>query len=186
MSPTLHSSKRNPWHLVSDRRGISSSGSGSSNHSSSSSNNESGVSVQRATALELVAAFNRNNIDAQTILEFLAPKEGFVREVLPRSLGQPPQQDAEGFQRTLNMFRAVFRHYALDVLEIVDDVPARKVCLWLTAHAATVAGKYVCDMVWTLTFDESGRRVVKWKEFLDAGARTLDFLPETMAGGAAE
>ncbi|GME50466.1 hypothetical protein GTA08_BOTSDO07812 [Neofusicoccum parvum] len=172
------SSKRNPWSLVSDRydstRG-SSSGSGSS-----AGNGDQPPSRQRASALEIVAAFNRNNIDAQTVASFRAP--GFLREVLPASLNQPPQ-DAHAFQRTLNMYRAVFRHYCLDVREVVDDVPSRKVCLWLTARADTVAGKYVCDMVWSLTFDETGTRVVVWKEFLDAGARTVEFLPETMDGG---
>ncbi|KAL0260425.1 hypothetical protein SLS55_004112 [Diplodia seriata] len=135
------------------------------------------MSKQRAAALEIVAAFNRNNIDTQTIASFRAPN--FRREVLPSSLNQAPQ-DADGFQRTLNMYRAVFRHYALDLLEVVDDVPGRKVCLWLTARADTVGDKYVCDMIWTLTFDETGTRVVLWREFLDASARTMDYLPENI------
>ena len=135
------------------------------------------MSKQRAAALEIVAAFNRNNIDSQTIASFRAPN--FTRVVLPASLNQAPQ-DADGFQRTLNMYRAVFRHYVLDLVDVVDDVPGRKVCLWLTAKADTAGGKYVCEMVWTLTFDETGTRVSHWREFMDVGARTMDYLPENI------
>lgn len=169
------SKSRNPWSLKYDGSS-SSSGSGSSG-SSHHHRHDGPMSKQRAAALEIVAAFNRNNIETQTIASFRAPN--FTREVLPASLNQTPQ-DAEGFQRTLNMYRAVFRHYALDVLEVVDDVPGRKVCLWLTARADTVGGKYACDMIWTLTFDETGTKVVLWREFLDAAASPMDYLPENI------
>lgn len=145
-------------------------------HNQPSSGGGGGGSVQCASALEIVAAFN-HNIDTQTIASYRGP--GFMREVLPASLRQAPQ-DAHAFQRVLNMYRAVFRHYRLEVGEVVDDPVARKVCLWLTARADTAGGEYVCDMVWSLTFDEKGKKVVVWKEFLDAGAKTVEFLPETM------
>lgn len=78
------SKSRNPWSLKYDGSS-SSSGSGSSG-SSHHHRHEGPMSKQRAAALEIVAAFNRNNIETQTIASFRAPN--FTREVLPASLNQ--------------------------------------------------------------------------------------------------
>ncbi|KAF2089906.1 hypothetical protein K490DRAFT_62783 [Saccharata proteae CBS 121410] len=130
------------------------------------------ASQQRKTALAIVDAFNR--MDTQTIFSVRSTR--CVREILPRSLGHAAQ-DSAAFQRNLNMMRAVFKTYSLQVHDLVEDAAQRKVVLWLEARADTVVGRaeYVCEYVLSLEFDESGKTVVAWKEFVDASANT-DYL----------
>lgn len=40
--------------------------------------------------------------------------------------------------------------------------------MYVKARADTLAGEYLNEYQWTMSFDESGRKIVKWVEFVDA------------------
>ncbi|KAF2141346.1 uncharacterized protein K452DRAFT_272138 [Aplosporella prunicola CBS 121167] len=126
----------------------------------------------RRNTMAIIDGFNR--MDTLSVLAFRAPN--FTREILPSSLGVPVQ-DSAGFQRSLNMSRAVFHSFSLVVNDMLEDGPARKVCLWLTAEANTVAGPFRWEMVWSFKFDDAGRQVVHWREFVESSVNFADFIP---------
>ncbi|KAK7609331.1 hypothetical protein JOL62DRAFT_183639 [Phyllosticta paracitricarpa] len=130
------------------------------------------MSKQRQTALAIVDAMKR--FDTRTVFELR--ERNAPREIYPRVLGAKTQDD-EGMRNSLNLFRNVFRSLELTVVEIVEDLPARKVCLWLCADGHTVTGKYANDFVWCLHFNETGTKVVRWIEFSDSLSTKLH-LPE--------
>ncbi|KAK8161982.1 hypothetical protein IWX90DRAFT_416978 [Phyllosticta citrichinensis] len=121
------------------------------------------MSKQRQTALAVIDAIKR--FDTRTVLELL--ERNAPREIYPRILGAKTQDD-EGIRNVLNMFRNIFRSLDLTVYEIVEDLPARKICIWLHVDGQTVAGKYTNDYVWSLHFNETGTKVVRWMEFTDS------------------
>ncbi|KAF4305634.1 putative cytochrome p450 [Botryosphaeria dothidea] len=51
-------------------------------------------------------------------------------KIYPKSLGMPAQ-DNDAAQRALNFMRNTFRSFYISVHEIIEDVNARKVCLWV-------------------------------------------------------
>ena len=60
---------------------------------------------------------------------------------------------------------------------MVEDVPNRKICMWLLVKGDTLAGEYNNEYVWNMEFNKSGEKIVEWKEFVDVGV-TRDFLPK--------
>jgi ketosteroid isomerase-like protein len=127
---------------------------------------------QRQTADKLIAAFNRMDIPA--IMSLRTPT--CTRHLLPESMQLAPQDNAT-YERSLRSLTTVFQNFSLDVHEVVEDVAARKVVLWLHARADTAAGEYVNEYVWWLAFDESGEKVVEVKEFVDT-VMQRDFWPK--------
>ena len=117
---------------------------------------------QRQTADKLIAAFNCMDIPA--IMSFRTPT--CIRHLLPRSMKLTPQDNA-AYEKSLYSLKTVFQNFNLDVHEVVEDVEARKVVMWLSARADTAAGEYVNEYMWVLEFDESGEKVVEVKEFVD-------------------
>jgi hypothetical protein len=117
---------------------------------------------QRQTADKLIVAFNRMDIPA--IMSFRTPT--CTRYLLPQSMKLGPQDNAT-YEKSLYSLKTVFQNFNLDVHEVVEDVKARKVVMWLSARADTAAGEYVNEYMWVLEFDESGEKVVKVKEFVD-------------------
>jgi ketosteroid isomerase-like protein len=117
---------------------------------------------QRQTADKLIAAFNRMDIPA--IMSFRTPT--CTRHLLPQSMKLAPQDNAV-YEKSLHSLKTVFQNFNLDVHEVIEDVEARKVVMWLSARADTAAGEYVNEYMWVLEFDESGEKVVEVKEFVD-------------------
>lgn len=127
---------------------------------------------QRRTADALVDAFNR--MDTEAIVSYRDPS--CLRHFHPISLGYPPQDNAAYLDK-MNSFKAVFQNLRLEVTDVVEDVPNRKICMWLLTKADTLAGEYNNEYVWNIEFNESGEKIVGWKEFVDVGT-ARDFLPK--------
>lgn len=143
--------------------------------SSSKSNADPGMTRQRQTALAIVDAFNR--LDTTTIWKLR--DRSCWREIYPKSLGAPPQDD-NACQQSLNMLANTFKEMHMSVHEIIEDVPARKICLWIIATGRMVSGPFTNEYVWSMEFDEEGTRVIRWKEFADS-ISTRAIFPELMA-----
>ncbi|GME27454.1 Cytochrome p450 [Neofusicoccum parvum] len=143
--------------------------------SSSSNNQDYGMTRQRQTALAVVDAFNR--LDTTTVWKLR--DRSCWREIYPKSLGAPPQ-DNNACQQALNMLANTFKEMHMSVHEIIEDIPARKVCLWIIATGRTISGPFTNEYVWSLEFDESGSQIIRWKEFADA-ISTKAIFPELMA-----
>ena len=120
-------------------------------------------SQQRQTAEKLVASFNA--MDLPAIFAIRSPE--CMRQILPKSLDIAPQNN-DTFTRSLQFLLPVFRNFSLTQHDIIEDLEARKIVLWLTARADTAAGEYRNEYIWILTFDESGNKVVDSKEYVDA------------------
>ncbi|KAL9116423.1 MAG: hypothetical protein Q9187_007052 [Circinaria calcarea] len=120
----------------------------------------------KQTADALVAAFNA--MDIPTILSFRSPC--CLRTIVPRSLNILPASN-NAFEKHRYQVRSVFANYKLDVHDVVEDVAARRIVMWLAARADTVDGPYESEYMWTMEFDESGEKIVAMRpmrEFVDA------------------
>lgn len=146
-----------------------------SSSTSQKATQDHGMSRQRQTALAVVDAFNR--LDTTTVWKLR--DRSCWREIYPKSLGAPPQ-DNNSCQQALNMLANTFKELHMSVHEIVEDLPQRKVCLWIIATGRTVSGPFTNEYVWSLEFDESGSQIIRWKEFADA-ISTKAIFPELMA-----
>ena len=129
-------------------------------------------SQQRHTAESLVAAFN--NMDIPAIMSLRSPE--CIRQFLPQSMNLPNQDNA-AYEQSLRWVITAFRNFSLTVQDIVEDVQARKICLWLVARADTAAGEYVNEYMWLMDFDESGEKITSMKEYVDA-IMQRDFFPK--------
>jgi hypothetical protein len=127
---------------------------------------------QRQTADKLVEAFN--NMDIPIIMSVRGPT--CMRHLLPKSMKFPAQDNAT-YEKSLHSLTAVFQNFHLDVHEVIEDVEARKVVMWLSARADTAAGEYVNEYMWVLEFDEGGEKLVEVKEFVDTVVHR-DFWPK--------
>jgi hypothetical protein len=127
---------------------------------------------QRLTAERLIHAFN--TMDHAAILSLRHPT--CLRRLHPLSLNFPPQDNA-AYGRNLAAMESVFTNFSLTVTDVVEDVEARKICMWLEARGDSAAGEYVNEYVWLMEFEESGERIVGWKEFVDVGM-VRDFAPK--------
>ena len=127
---------------------------------------------QRQAADALVAAFNA--MDVPAIIALRSPT--CMRQILPAAM-KIPNTSNEAFGHHLDSMVKVFQNYELTCHELVEDVAARKIVMWLTARADTAAGEYASEYMWTLDFDESGEKIVWQKEFVDSGM-SRDFWPK--------
>ena len=126
-------------------------------------------SGQRETADKLVVAFNA--MDIATIMSLRSPT--CMRHLL---LNIAPQDNAT-YEKSLHALKTVFHNFRLDVYDVIEDVNARKVVMWLSARADTAAGEYVNEYMWVLEFDDDrGEKVVEVKEFVDTVVQR-DFWP---------
>ncbi|KAF2143942.1 uncharacterized protein K452DRAFT_224744 [Aplosporella prunicola CBS 121167] len=133
------------------------------------------MTKQRQTALAAVDAVNR--LDGQAILRMRSPLCN--REIYPSSIQARPQDDA-AVLRTINLFRNLFKEVHLNVDDIVEDIPAHKICLWITSRGTTVSGPFQNESVWLMEFNNAGTEIIRWKEFVDSFV-TKKFFPEVMA-----
>lgn len=119
-------------------------------------------STQKQTALAVVAAFNR--MDVEAIISHRSP--GCMRHILPSSLNLAPMNNTE-YATQLQKLTAVFQNFDLTVHDVVEDREAHRIVMWLKARADTLAGEYVNEYMWTLDFDETGEKIIRMHEFVD-------------------
>lgn len=120
------------------------------------------ASVQLQTAKAVVEAFNRMDIDA--IISYRSPD--CIRYILPSTLGHKPT-DNEQYRSHLEKLKPTFRNFSLTINDTLEDKEARRICMWLSARADTVAGEYINEYMWTLNFDGSGAKITRVNEFVD-------------------
>lgn len=120
-------------------------------------------STQLQTAETLVKAFNSMDID--TIISLRAPT--CLRQILPAALGHKPTTNDQ-YRASLYKLKPIFQNFSLVVRDVTEDASARKIVMYLSARADTVAGEYVNEYMWTMRFDVEGRQIVEWTEFVDA------------------
>ena len=129
-------------------------------------------SAQKRTALSLVSAFN--NQDVSAIAAHRTPE--CLRHLHPLSMAQPPQNTAT-YADSLTKLNAIFYNFSLKIDDLVEDTQNHRICMWLTARADTMAGEYVNEYVWLLDFDETGKKIVRSKEYSDS-VMARDFFPK--------
>ncbi|KAL9025576.1 MAG: hypothetical protein Q9196_005627 [Gyalolechia fulgens] len=91
-------------------------------------------------------------------------------------MAQPPQ-DTSTYCKSLTSLHAIFQNFSLVIDELIEDTANHRICMWLSARADTAAGEYVNEYVWLLDFDESGRKILRTKEFSDS-VMARDFFPK--------
>ncbi|KAL8692985.1 MAG: hypothetical protein Q9218_002102 [Villophora microphyllina] len=129
-------------------------------------------STQKRAALSLVDAFNR--MDVPAIIAHRHPS--CRRHFYPTAMAQPAQDNAT-YAKSLNSLHAIFRNFFLVIDDLVEDLSSHRICMWLSARADTAAGEYVNEYVWLLDFDETGKKIVRSKEFSDS-LMARDFFPK--------
>lgn len=77
----------------------------------------------------------------------------------------------------MNFIVQAFENFHLEVNEVIEDVEARKIVMWLSARGDTKVGVYRNEYMWTMEFDGSGEKIVKIKEFVDT-AMIKEFYPQ--------
>ena len=122
----------------------------------------SALTPQRHTAEAVVAAFNI--MDVPAIMSHRAPN--CTRTFLPPSMNIPPQNNTT-YQASLQKLLLVFHNFSLTINDLLEDKEARKISLWLSARAETLAGEYVNEYVWLLEFNEEGK-ITASREFSDS------------------
>ncbi|SLM35095.1 hypothetical protein LPUS_04143 [Lasallia pustulata] len=127
---------------------------------------------QRQTANALITAFN--NMDIPSIMALRAPES--TQQVVPLRFNFPCQ-DNPAYERRMNFIARAFDNFHLEVKEVIEDVTARKIVMWLSANGDTKLGEYRNEYMWTMEFDESGGKIVKMKEFVDT-AMIKEFYPQ--------
>ncbi|KAB2578005.1 hypothetical protein BFW01_g9304 [Lasiodiplodia theobromae] len=142
---------------------------------SSKSSEAPAMTQQRRTALAIVEALNR--LDTRAVWNMR--DRSCWREIYPKSMGMPAQ-DNDAAQRALNFILNTFKTFYISVHDLIEDVPARKVCMWVICTGTTVSGPWTNEYVWSMEFNEAGTHVVRWKEFVDS-ISTKALFPEIMA-----
>ncbi|MCJ1402007.1 hypothetical protein MMC11_005226 [Xylographa trunciseda] len=102
-----------------------------------------------------------------------------TNQILPRSIKLPLQGNAE-YEKRLRFLHPIFENFSLTIQDILEDSEARRICMWLYAKADTAAGEYLNEYVWILQFDESGKRIISQKEYVDT-AMQKEFYPKLQA-----
>ena len=74
----------------------------------------------------------------------------------------------------------MFHNYSLTCHDTTEDVPGRRIVMYLTARGDTDVGEYVNEYVWFLDFDESREQILGHKEFVDT-IMNRDFWPKLAA-----
>lgn len=139
-----------------------------------SSGSPSAPTVQRRTAEALVGAFNE--MDVEAIMSHR--DENCTRIFLPASMGLSPQSNAT-YRSSLQKLRAIFLDFSLIINDLLEDKEKRRICMWLSARADTVVGKYVNEYMWLYDFDEHGKILVA-REFSDS-VMEREFFPKLRA-----
>ena len=127
---------------------------------------------QRQNADALVTAFNAMDIPAILALR----SSDCMRQILPASM-KIPNTNNDAYSKHLYSVAKVYQNFELTCHELVEDVSARKIVMWLKARADTLVGEYVNEYIWTLEFDEAGDKIVWQKEYVDVGM-LRDFWPK--------
>lgn len=130
--------------------------------------------IQKGTAEALVGAFNE--MDVEAIMSYR--DENCTRIFLPASMGLSPQDNAK-YRSSLQNLRAIFLDFSLTINDLLEDKEKRRICMWLSARANTVAGEYVNEYMWLYDFNEDGKILVA-KEFSDS-VMERDFFPKLRA-----
>ncbi|MCJ1411287.1 hypothetical protein MMC19_005375 [Ptychographa xylographoides] len=107
-----------------------------------------------------------------------------VQQILPLSLKLPPQDNAT-YAKRLGYVIPAFRNFNLTVQDIVEDVKACKICMWLSASANSTAGEYLNEYMWIMEFDKTGEKLISMKEFVDT-AMQKEFFPKLQKSLAQE
>jgi ketosteroid isomerase-like protein len=131
--------------------------------------------MQRQTAEAVVDAFNRMDIDA--IIAYRS--DDCMRRILPSTLGHPPTNNKQ-YRASLERLIKIFSNFSLTINDVVEDNEARKICMYLKARADTLAGEYVNEYMWTLSFNASGTKIINATEFVDT-VMNKDFWPLLLA-----
>lgn len=129
-------------------------------------------SQQRRTAERMVAAFN--NMDIPAVMSCRSPE--CIRQFLPQSMNLP-KQDNTVYENSLRWLITGFQNFDLTLQDTIEDVEARKICMWLVARADTAAGEYVNEYIWLMEFDEGGEKITSMKEYVDT-VMQRDFFPK--------
>lgn len=132
-------------------------------------------STQRQTAEAVVDAFNRMDIDA--IISYRS--DDCMRHILPSTLGHPPTNN-EKYRASLERLIKIFRNFSLTINDVIEDSESKRICMYLRARADTLAGEYINEYMWTLSFNESGTKIIEVKEFVDT-VMNRDFWPLLLA-----
>lgn len=128
-------------------------------------------SKQRQTALAVIEAFNEMDVDK--IVSHRSPD--CSRVFLPRSMGLQPQDNAT-YHSSLLKLRAIFHNFSLTINDLLEDKEKKRICMWLSAKADTVAGEYVNEYMWLYDFDDNGK-IIGAKEFSDS-VMECEFYPK--------
>lgn len=120
-------------------------------------------SKQRQTALAVVDAFNKMDIEA--IISHRSP--GCMRHILPSSLNLTPTNNTD-YEAHLDRLIPIFENFSLTIEDIIEDREAHRIVMYLKARADTLAGEYRNEYMWTLDFDETGDKIIRMHEFVDA------------------
>jgi hypothetical protein len=67
-----------------------------------------------------------------------------------------------------------FRSFHVTVHELVEDAAANSITMWASSTSATDIGPYANEYMLMLSFDDDGRSITHFLEFVDS-AFTLDF-----------
>ena len=127
---------------------------------------------QRQTALAVVDAFNRMDID-----EIISHRSSdCMRYILPSTLGHSPTNN-EQYAAHLRKLKPVFQNFNLTVNDVLEERESHRICMYLRARADTLAGEYINEYMWTLDFDETGTKITKVNEFVDTGVN-VNFWPK--------
>jgi len=129
-------------------------------------------SPQLRTAERLVAAFNEMDIPA---IMSVRSRE-CTRQFLPQSMNLPNQDNA-AYEKSLRWLISAFRNFNLTIQDTIEDLEARKICMWLVARADTAAGEYANEYIWLMAFDESGKKITSINEYVDT-VMQKDFFPK--------
>jgi hypothetical protein len=129
-------------------------------------------SKQRQTADAIAAAFS--SMDIPTLMLHRAPT--CTRNFLPASLGYPPQTN-EQYEAQLTTMATIFTSFNVTVSDVIEDLEAKKIVMFVSARGDTPIGEYRNEYVWKMEFEEKGEKVGKWTEFVDVGM-VRDFYPK--------
>jgi hypothetical protein len=129
-------------------------------------------SKQRQTADAIAAAFS--SMDIPTLMLHRAPT--CTRNFLPASLGYPSQTN-EQYEAQLTTMATIFTSFKVTVNDVIEDLEAKKIVMFVSARGDTPIGEYRNEYVWKMEFDEKGEKVGKWTEFVDVGM-VRDFYPK--------
>lgn len=133
---------------------------------------ETAPSQRRRTALAIIEAYNKWDIEAIMALR----TDDCVQEIAPKSLGNP-EKDNAGYRAWFGPMMAHFRGFTVTVDDLVEDSRANKVVLRAHSRAETVIGPYANEYVLILHMNEAGDKITRMVEFVDTN-NSVTFFPK--------